>query len=209
MWLTGVQKRCSQTPPPETSFELKLFPPGHFWMWTTAPVLNHFKRWGTGSSCWHNRKMVCRCTPPPTHREALLLSDTNYNVRFVLCPTLRTRTSVHRCIHMETSCSIQTHTHTNGYWWSHTNTNTHLRDHGSANETLQATIQRKRLFPNVLSQPGMIQFPLWPTANTTLSRPILSNSPIQLYGTFQHRRHASLFMLNHNPNGIKNKLRNM
>lgn len=41
-------------------------------------------------------------------------------------------------------------------------------------------LEETRLFPNVPSQPGMIQFPLWPTAHTTLSHPILSNRPTQL-----------------------------
>lgn len=166
-----------------------------------SPVLNHSKRWGTSSSCWHNRKWACRCTSHSPR--ALLLFDTNYNVCFVRCPTLSTHT-VHRCIHMETACS---HKHVHAYILMHTLKHTLWGARLSLWNSPSHNSEETGLFPDVPSQPGMIQFPLWPTAHTTLSHPILSNRPIQLCIPTQTT--CIPFVLNHNPNGIKEQLRNI
>ena len=105
---------------------LKRFPPGlkdHFWMWTTA------RCWITPRGGERARAAdTIETKPADAHTSshstgALLLFDINYNVCFVLCPTLRTHTGVRRCMHMEIACLHTrilkhtlkyTHTHTSG-----------------------------------------------------------------------------------------------
>lgn len=88
---------------------------------------------------------------------ALLLFDTNDNVCFVLCPTLRMHGSVHRCTHMETVCS---HKHIRTQ--AHTQTHTHTHTSGSMAK------------PKKLSKPqfrgnGAIPRRAFPTRNDSIS----------------------------------------
>lgn len=187
---------------------LKRFPPGlkdHFWMWTTA------RCWITPRGGERARAAdTIETKPADAHTSshstgALLLFDINYNVCFVLCPTLRTHTGVRRCMHMEIACL---HTrilkHTLKYTHTHTPRGVRLSLWNSPSHNSEET----GLFPNVpLPTRNDSISPLADCTYDTFSSYFVKQAHSAL--TFQHRRHASLFMLNHNASGIKDQLRNM
>lgn len=136
----NMTDRCSETllqNTAETSLEPMRFRPGlkdHFWTWTTALC------WITprgGEQAWAADTIENRAADahllPLTESFATLWHKLQCG--FVLCPTLRTQSSVHRCKYMETACSRKdirtrilmptleyTHTHARAY------THTHLRE---------------------------------------------------------------------------------
>lgn len=131
-------------------------------------------RWRTRLNCWHNRKEPRRCKPPPTHRQ--LCYSLTQTTMASLCRVPRPRRVVVDADVPRTSEFTLRHVRPIG---------THTQSLRGVELNLWNSLSRNSeetsVFPNVPSQPGMIQFPLWPTVHTALSHPILSNSPTQFY----------------------------
>lgn len=124
---------------------------------------------------------------------ALLLFDTNYNVCFVLCLSLRTHARVTDACRRKPACSRK-----RTCILMHTPQETPLSLRNSPSHSSEGT---------GLFSIGMIPFPLWLIAHTTLSHPVTSNRPIQLHIPTHTR--SILPLLNHNPNRMKDQLRDM
>lgn len=124
-------------------------------------------------------------------QRALLLFDTNYNVCFVPCPTLRTHTSVHRCILY--TWKPPSHKHIHACILMHTLK--HIHTSGSTAKPMKLSkpqLRGNRTIPQCA----------FPTRNDSISPfgrlhiqhfliPFCQMGPFS--STFQHRRQASLF----------------
>lgn len=127
------------------------------------------------------------------HRAHCCSTNTNYNVCFVLCLSLRTHARVTDACRRKPACSRK-----RTCILMHTPQETPLSLRNSPSHSSEGT---------GLFSIGMIPFPLWLIAHTTLSHPVTSNRPIQLHIPTHTR--SILPLLNHNPNRMKDQLRNM